>query len=374
VGELERSDTVDLVRRLSGTGHLRQRRFELLPLRGPSVAELGPQGRAPGAATAPAELVELISSIAEVGVLQPVLVEETVAVDGRRRHRLIAGERRLRAARWGAVHLAGNPHFDALPAIVCPGPLSEEETRIWQLVENLARDDLQPGELAAALVFERCAVLAAALSDADVNVGDDIWGLDDPCARWAALERLRRTRAPQLGAPWPRVLQRLGLQLREETAARLVRAFRTLPEHLSNDMDAHGIALATRLSYLRLLRQGRQEAAAEIWAALKARGRTDLLAGVVHEAEQHPDVDAEELVDLAHDRHQAANEARRVALTTASSAPQSAPVLTDPDPVLRALRRLLVELRAGGVLERYAAGSLRLLIDELSRHLEEPAA
>jgi ParB family chromosome partitioning protein len=41
--------------------------------------------------------------------------------------------------------------------------LSEAERQTWQLVENLAREELQPGELAAALMFERCALLTVKL-------------------------------------------------------------------------------------------------------------------------------------------------------------------------------------------------------------------
>src|SRR5947209_18097043 len=107
---------------------------------GPGAAFSEVQGRAPGESTTPANLVELISSIATVGVLQPVLVEE---LEGRRM-RLVAGERRLRAVLWGVANLPDNVHFQTIPAVVCPGPLSEAERRTWQLVENLAREDLAP--------------------------------------------------------------------------------------------------------------------------------------------------------------------------------------------------------------------------------------
>ncbi len=81
-----------------------------------------------------------------------MLVEEIDPSDGTHpAMKLAAGERRLRACRWGAVNRPDNPHFAALPAVVCPGPLPDEERRIWQLVENLARESLRPGELAAAV-------------------------------------------------------------------------------------------------------------------------------------------------------------------------------------------------------------------------------
>lgn len=150
----------EAVRQLGLSLKLRRRRFELLPLRGEGTPFTELQGRLPGDSTTPVELADLISSISEVGVLQPVLVEEIPATDEGQQPglRVTAGERRLRACLWGSTHRPDNPHFDALPAVVCPGPLSEEERRVWQLVENLAREDLRPGELAAALVLDRCAV------------------------------------------------------------------------------------------------------------------------------------------------------------------------------------------------------------------------
>ena len=95
----------ELARRLTVSERLRRRRFEVLALSGPDAAFSEPQGRAPGPSTAPANLAELISSIATVGVLQPILVEELPG--GQRR--VVAGERRLRATRWGAVHLSRQP-------------------------------------------------------------------------------------------------------------------------------------------------------------------------------------------------------------------------------------------------------------------------
>jgi hypothetical protein len=123
-----RSSTLAL--RLSGSQLLRHRRFELLPPTSPGAVFSEVQGRTPGQFTAPADLVELISSIASVGVLQPVLVEDL----GERGRRLVAGERRVRAVLWGIANHPENPHFQTIPAVVCPGPLSEGERRTWQAV------------------------------------------------------------------------------------------------------------------------------------------------------------------------------------------------------------------------------------------------
>lgn len=83
-------------------------------------------------------LRELAASIAEHGVLQPILVTE--AADG---YRLIAGERRLRAA-----EMAG---LERIPAVV--RSVEEESQLAFALIENLQRADLNPVEEARA--FQR---------------------------------------------------------------------------------------------------------------------------------------------------------------------------------------------------------------------------
>jgi ParB family chromosome partitioning protein len=82
-----------------------------------------------------ADLADLAASIREHGVLQPVLVTETI--DG---YQLIAGERRVRAAR-----LAG---LDRIPALV--RQLADRDQLEVALVENVQRSDLDPIEEALA--------------------------------------------------------------------------------------------------------------------------------------------------------------------------------------------------------------------------------
>ena len=83
----------------------------------------------------PTSLNDLASSIAEHGVLQPILVTEEAGG-----YRLIAGERRLRAA-----EMAG---LDRIPALV----RSADDTAqlAWALIENLQRSDLNALEEATA--------------------------------------------------------------------------------------------------------------------------------------------------------------------------------------------------------------------------------
>jgi len=80
-------------------------------------------------------LKELADSIRSSGILQPILVRRT---DGQ--YQLIAGERRLRAAR-----LAG---LQAVPAVI--RELGDRETLELAVTENVMREDLNPIEVAHA--------------------------------------------------------------------------------------------------------------------------------------------------------------------------------------------------------------------------------
>lgn len=82
-----------------------------------------------------AKLSELTASIRENGVLQPILVKKVGE-----EYQVIAGERRLRAAR--AAEMA------TIPAIVAETKSKSDELE-WALIENLQRDDLNIMEEAA---------------------------------------------------------------------------------------------------------------------------------------------------------------------------------------------------------------------------------
>src|SRR5918992_1713022 len=101
---------------------------------------IDPNPRQPRRVFDQATLAELSISISERGVLQPIVISQRPGG----RYELVAGERRLRAAR-----LAGLP---AIPAMV-------RDTEDWErlelaLAENMAREDLTPVEAARA-----CAML-----------------------------------------------------------------------------------------------------------------------------------------------------------------------------------------------------------------------
>jgi len=77
-------------------------------------------------------LAELSRSVAEHGVLQPILVRP---VPGGA-YQIIAGERRWRAARAAGL--------SEIPVVI--KELSDEETMVAALIENLQREDLNPME------------------------------------------------------------------------------------------------------------------------------------------------------------------------------------------------------------------------------------
>ena len=74
-------------------------------------------------------LAELANSIAERGVLQPILLRP----NGQEAFEIIAGERRWRAAQRAGLHV--------IPAVVRDG-VDEEETAELALIENIQREDL----------------------------------------------------------------------------------------------------------------------------------------------------------------------------------------------------------------------------------------
>lgn len=83
----------------------------------------------------PAAIAELASSIAQKGVLQPLLVRPTASG-----YEIVAGERRFRAAQQAGL--------STVPAIV--KTLSDRETLEIALIENVQREDLSAVEEARA--------------------------------------------------------------------------------------------------------------------------------------------------------------------------------------------------------------------------------
>ncbi len=114
---------------------------ELAPVAGARFAELPldaitPNPRQPREVFDEEKLQELVTSIREVGLLQPVVVRQT----GTDRYELIMGERRWRASREAGL--------ESIPAIV--RATEDEKLLLDALLENLHRAELNALEEAAA--------------------------------------------------------------------------------------------------------------------------------------------------------------------------------------------------------------------------------
>jgi len=101
------------------------------------LAQLQPGKYQPRTRMDEGSLYELAESIKSQGVMQPVLVRPVSAG----RYEIIAGERRVRAAK-----LAG---LDEIPVLVKPVP--DEAAAVMALIENIQREDLNPLEEAQGL-------------------------------------------------------------------------------------------------------------------------------------------------------------------------------------------------------------------------------
>jgi len=99
-----------------------------------------PNPRQPRLAIDPAALADLAASVREHGILQPLLVSRRVSEGGGATYQLIAGERRLQAAR--AAGLA------RVPVVIREA--SPQGMLELALIENLQRADLNPLEEAQA--------------------------------------------------------------------------------------------------------------------------------------------------------------------------------------------------------------------------------
>ncbi|MDR3032575.1 MAG: ParB/RepB/Spo0J family partition protein [Kitasatospora sp.] len=140
-GTVAAKAAAESLRELAGDQRRSVLEAALAPVDGARFAELplesiSPNPRQPREVFDEEKLAELVSSIKEVGLLQPVVVRQT----GPERYELIMGERR-----WRASRLAG---LDAIPAIV--RATEDDKLLLDALLENLHRAELNALEEAAA--------------------------------------------------------------------------------------------------------------------------------------------------------------------------------------------------------------------------------
>ena len=117
------------------------------------ITQLTPDPAQPRRHMHPDRLAELARSIAQYGVLQPLVVrQEGLGRDGDMRYTIVAGGRRYAAVRL-AIGSAGSDderrRLARVPVVVTETKAAEQ--RVLQLIENLQREDLDPVEEARAL-------------------------------------------------------------------------------------------------------------------------------------------------------------------------------------------------------------------------------
>lgn len=100
------------------------------------VAQIVPNRHQPRKTFVEEELRELVESVKQHGILQPVLVRRK----GENLYELIAGERRFRAAKAAQL--------PAVPAVIRKS--GDQESTILSLIENIQRSNLNPVEEAKA--------------------------------------------------------------------------------------------------------------------------------------------------------------------------------------------------------------------------------
>jgi ParB family chromosome partitioning protein len=151
-----------------------ERGIQQLPLNALHPSRLQPRKRFD-----PAAIAELTASIAEKGVLQPLLVRPS-----ERGYEIVAGERRFRAAKQAGL--------TTVPAIV--RELDDRQTLEVAIIENLQREDLNPLEEARA--FKELSefgmtqeAIAKAVGKSRSAVANALRLLSLPKAALAALER-----------------------------------------------------------------------------------------------------------------------------------------------------------------------------------------
>jgi len=108
-----------------------------------SLGDIDPNPNQPRREFDKEALKQLADSIAQSGVLQPLLVVKEGV-----RYRIVAGERRYRAARMAGLH--------TVPCLV--KNLTDEEIMEAALIENLQREDLNPIEEAMGIrsLMDKC--------------------------------------------------------------------------------------------------------------------------------------------------------------------------------------------------------------------------
>ena len=140
------------------------------------VNELQANPLQPRGSITPESLVDLVDSIKEHGILEPLVVAKTPAG-----YQIIAGERR-----WRAAKLAGLTHVPAIIRETSPKGMLE-----MALVENVQRIDLNP--LDRAKGFERLQTeFGLSTSEIATRIGKSVAYLEDDAPTIGEFDKLEK--------------------------------------------------------------------------------------------------------------------------------------------------------------------------------------
>jgi len=219
------------------------------------LADIAPNPYQPRRQFDETDLAELADSIAEQGIIQPLIIVKNDSPDTSQPYALIAGERRLRAARRAGL--------SAVPCIVREA--SRQQMIEWALVENMQRSDLNPLERALAYqqYMDRFSLtqvqVAQRLGQARTTVTNHLRLLDlpEPCREFISQGTLTFGHAKVLAGLTGR--PKLQLRLAKRTVAKglSVRHLEALAaaQSLQSDSPAPAPAATTKPPYVRDLEE-----------------------------------------------------------------------------------------------------------------------
>lgn len=192
------------------------------------VGELAPNPQQPRTQMAEEDLAGLAASIANRGVIEPIVVRSRAG-----RFEIIAGERR-----WRAAQLAG---LEQVPVVVRDA--TDDDVGLLALVENLQREDLNPIE--EALAFRRLADAAGMTHDAIASeVGRSRAAVTNTLRLLDLTPSVRRLVATgELRAAAARALVRLDPATQQQLAEEIVRkelSVREVEERVKRAREGEG--------------------------------------------------------------------------------------------------------------------------------------
>jgi len=153
------------------------------------VQDIKPNPFQPRRTVDPAALEELVSSIKQAGLLQPIVVRK--AQGGNGAYELIAGERRLRACQQLG--------WERIPAV--QRDADDRTLLTLALIENLQRDDLSPVDEARALLALEDPTIVTNLAREAVAQGLSVREVEDRVRGGRAPERRPRMKRGMGAAP-----------------------------------------------------------------------------------------------------------------------------------------------------------------------------